>query len=72
MRNNEDYLFREIAWSALVGPNSNPKKLPKSKQQFWPLVSDKKKKAVLNEKMMKRIKEAQDKYFRELKEKSNG
>lgn len=62
------YKVREISWAATLGPHLNPKKLPKSKEKFWPLDSGSKNTDV-TELMRDRIKKAKDEY---LKLKSNG
>ena len=36
----QDLLFREVAYYAMIGSHLNPKKLPKTKQQFWSIGSE--------------------------------
>lgn len=40
---NEWYKVREIAFASLIGSHIDPKKLPKSKEKFIPLESEKNK-----------------------------
>jgi hypothetical protein len=69
MKEKEEVLAREIAWNSLIGSHYNPKKLPKSKDQFWKIGN---KKNVSSERMQAAIKQAQEDYFKELKQKQNG
>ena len=38
----QDMLFREVSYYSMIGSHLNPKKLPKTKQQFWALPSEEK------------------------------
>ena len=42
IKEREDMLFREVAYYSMIGSHLNPKKLPKTKQQFWTLGYEKK------------------------------
>jgi hypothetical protein len=42
MQKKLDWRAREIAYAALTGFHSNPKKMPKTKETFWPIEFDKK------------------------------
>ena len=55
---------RELAWITYIAPHQNPKKMKKSINAFWPI--KKKKKKVADEDLMRRrIKDAQDSFFKE-------
>lgn len=66
MQERKDLLFREVAWSSLIGSHFNPKKLPKSKDKFWQIGE---KKSGLTEEQKKAIIKAKEQYH---KEKQNG
>ena len=36
-----DFRFREVAWAALTGFHSDPKKMPKTKNAYWQIGEDK-------------------------------
>jgi hypothetical protein len=59
------FKVREIAWSSLIGSHMNPKKLPRSKEQFIPLKPRAGEKR--QEKIAARIKQARAEYFEQLK-----
>lgn len=63
--------IRELAWVTYISPLNaiNSKRMKKSIDAFWPI---EKPKPLTTELMRKRIKEAQEKYFEELKKKENG
>lgn len=42
MTRDKEMLFREVAYSSLIGSHYDPKKLPKSKQQYWQIEHEKK------------------------------
>lgn len=42
IREREEMLFREVSYYSMIGSHLDPKELPKTKQQFWPLSGDKK------------------------------
>ena len=67
MQEKKELLAREVAWSALIGSHYNPKKLPKTKEKFWSI--GKKKQSKRDESMQNAIKQAQEDYFKQLKEK---
>ncbi len=69
MQEREDLRFREVAWASLIGAHVNPKKLPKSKQNFWQIGA---KKSGLTEAMQERMKQAQEQYYKDVKEANNG
>lgn len=50
----QDMLFREVSYYSMIGSHLNPKKLPKTKQQFWALPSEQ----TMNKERMNRMKEA--------------
>lgn len=52
---------REIAYHALIAPNVNPKRLPKTKEAFIPL----NRKKGMTDSMRKRIEEVQKEYLRQ-------
>ena len=64
-----DIRAREIAWASLIGFHSNPKKLPKTKERFWSIGT---KKSNIDDRMREAIKQAQEDYFKELKQQENG
>jgi hypothetical protein len=65
IQEREDLRAREIAWTALIGSHANPKKLPKTKENFWSIG---KKAIVVNTRMQDAIKKAQEEYFKKKKE----
>lgn len=67
-QDREWFKLREIAWASLIGSHVNPKKLPKSKERFMPL----KKKKKTSESMIKRIKEAQEQFYKDKQKLENG
>ena len=42
MTRDKEMLFREVGYSSLVGNHYDPKKLPKSKQEYWRIGHEKK------------------------------
>jgi len=58
MQENEIYKLRELAWITYIAPHQNPKKMKKSKEAFWPL----KKNKGVDPKIVKRIREEQEKF----------
>lgn len=69
MQEREDLRFREVAWASLIGAHVNPKKLPKTKQSFWQIGINK---SSLTEGMKVRMKQAQEQYYKDVKEAKNG
>ena len=67
MQDREDVKFREVAWNALIGSHADRKKIPKTKQRFWTI--GKKQQSKSDEAMQNAIKQAQEDYFKQLKEK---
>ena len=61
----EVFLIRELAWIVYIAPHNDPKKLKKTREQFWPLKKGGEKK--VTDSMLKRIKEAQKKYHDDIK-----
>lgn len=47
---NEEDIYRTVAFSAYIGSHLNPKKLPKNVKEFWPLKRDVATKKVTDEK----------------------
>ena len=43
--------IRELAWSSFVAPHQDPKKMPKTKERFWPLNGDKQKSGGVSDEM---------------------
>jgi hypothetical protein len=70
LERKEWYKVREIAYAATVGAHLNPKRLPKTKEQFMPL--NLKFRNTQRERIAKRIKEAQNEYYKQLKIVNNG
>jgi len=66
---HKEELYREVAWSALIGTHLNPKKLPKTKDIFWKIGN---KKSVVNDGMKEAMKAAQEEYFKAKQLKDNG
>ena len=64
------FKVREVAWAALIGSHFNPKKLPKTKEQFIPLNPKATNKR--NEQIKARIKQAQNEYYNKLELLNNG
>lgn len=64
-----DLRAREIAWTSLIGSHYNPKKLPKTKDKFWPVG---KKQSNATDGMRETIRKAQEEYFKEKQLKENG
>lgn len=64
---NNLYKLRELAWVTYIAPHLNPKKLKRTKDAFWSIKN--KAKGDVTDLMKERIKDAQKKYFDELKEK---
>ena len=54
--------LRELAWITYIAPHSDPKKMKKSIDQFWPIG---KKKGKVTDKMIKAMEEAQKRYLEE-------
>jgi len=69
MQEREELLTREIAWNALIGSHSDPKRLPKTKNKFWQIGI---KNVVADERVKEAIKKAQNDYFKRKKELING
>jgi hypothetical protein len=40
MKRDEELLFREVGYSALIGSHLDPKKMPKTKQKYWSIGLD--------------------------------
>ena len=59
---NELLQLRELAWITYIAPHSDPKKMKKSIDQFWPIS---KKKGKVTDKMIKAMEEAQKRYLEE-------
>ena len=59
MQEKKDLRAREVAWSALIAPNADPKKLPRTKDKFWQIGI---KETTITDDMRERIREAQEKY----------
>ena len=68
LEERNDLRAREIAWSSLIGSHYNPKKLPKTKEHFWTIGEKKESKSTIA--MQEAIKQAQEDYFKQLKEKN--
>ena len=64
-----DLRAREVAWCSLIGSHYTPKKLPKTKEQFWQIG---KKKSRVTEGMKEAIHKAQEQYLKEKQLKENG
>ena len=65
---NKVLMLRELAWITYIAPHQDRKRLKKTKQSFWPIEKEKKKKnSDEAEKMRKRIKDAQQKFLDEQK-----
>ena len=62
MQEREDLRTREIAYNALIAPNSDPKKLPKSKNKYWQIGV---KEEVNIESMVEVMKQAREQYNKE-------
>ena len=67
MQEREDLRAREIAYTALIAPNANPKKLPRTKDKFWQIGV---KQTKSTDGMMEAIKKAQEQYLKD--KKANG
>lgn len=68
VRNNERKDLREVAWSSFLASfHSDPKRFPKTKQQFWPIGDEQVKKGV-----SEKHKAAFVKAMREYQSKLNG
>ena len=63
MSTNNEMLVREVAYYAMIGSHLNPKRLPKSKQEFWSIGNDKK----LSKDRMEAMKEAMRKAVEQYK-----
>lgn len=57
--------IRDLAYTSLIAFYQDPKKIPKTKQKFMPLPSDKKTKGISQE-MIKAIENAKQKYREEV------
>jgi hypothetical protein len=66
MRKYERYMTREVMWTSLIAPHYDPKKLPKSKEQFFPIEGSNNK---MTQKMIDRIIAVKKQYQ---KDKQNG
>jgi len=66
MRKYDRYMTREVMWTSLIAPHYDPKKLPKSKESFFPIedVEDD-----VTQKIKDRIRVAREQY---IKDKQNG
>lgn len=60
----QQLLFRELAWASYVAPHSDPKKMKKTKQAFWPIG---KKKTVDRSRLIDRMRVAQEEYLKNAK-----
>lgn len=60
----KDLRAREIAWSSLIAPNADAKKLPRSKNKFWQIGDEQESK--MSDRMRERIINAQNKYKEEI------
>lgn len=49
IQKREDFRFREVAYASLIGFHSDPKRIPKSKDAFWPIDKEAKKRGVSDE-----------------------
>lgn len=63
MRKFELFKVREIAWASTIAPHLNPKRLPKTKEQFMPLET---KDTSVSDKMKERMRKAIEQYKRDL------
>ena len=64
---NDMMMLRELSWIVYTAPHSDPKKMKKSKEAFWPLEKSTSKKS--KEHMIEAFKQAQEKYLEEKKQK---
>ena len=60
---NEWIKIRELAWASTIGPHLDPKKLPKSKNEFMPIDGEK---SGPTEAMIQRMKEVREQYLKEI------
>lgn len=67
-KEREDRNFREVAWSALWSFNADPKKLPKTKQQFWKIGEEIKQDRDLAERRKVAIQKAKEQFIKESNE----
>ena len=58
-----EMLFREVSYYSMIGSHLNPKKLPKTKQEFWKIGSEDKK----NKDRLSKMKIAMEKAVKEYK-----
>ncbi len=65
MQEKEETLTRVIAWNALVGSHSDPKKLPKTIDKFWSIGN---KNSSTTDKMKEAMEKARGEYFKKKKE----
>jgi len=61
-RKFELFKIREIAWASTIGPHLNPKKLPKTKEQFMPLEPKK----PISDTVRERMKQAIEQYKKDV------
>lgn len=43
--------IRELAWSSFIAPHQDPKKMPKTKERFWPLSGEKQRSSGVSDEM---------------------
>ena len=69
MQESENIRAREIAWNSLIGPSRDSKKLPKTREKFWPIGE---KSIEVNDQMQEAIKKAQEQFIKDKKKLNNG
>jgi len=42
-------MLREMMWTSYIAPHQDPKKMPKRKENFLPLISDKKQSGIVSQ-----------------------
>ena len=67
MEEKTDIRVREIAWTSLVAPYQDPKKMPKTKDKFWQIGT--KKHSDMDVRMKEAIENAQREYLEAKKQK---
>ena len=62
LKRDNEILFREVAWQSLIGSHLDPKKIPKSRQEFWKIGDESKTNQESINKMKEAILNAQKEY----------